>query len=145
MAGNTAPIFSKAGAIGLNGAATLGTAIITSTDYTGTGANHAVVFTADATNGGFVQRLRFKALGTNAVAVARIFINNGAANTTAANNSFYGEISLPATTQTGTAATVDLDYPLNIALPAGYRIVVGITAGANLASGWAVTTIAGAY
>lgn len=143
MAGNITPIFSKAGAIGLNGAVTLGTTIVS--DYNGTGANNAVVFTADATNGGFVQRIRLKALGTNAVAVARIYINNGGVNTAAANNSFYGEISLPATTASTTTATVDVDYPLNFALPAGYRIVCGISAAAALASGWAVTTIAGSY
>lgn len=140
---NNDPIFSRSAAIGLNAGATLGTAIVS--DYNGTGANNAVVFTADATNGGFVQRIRFKALGTNAASVARIYINNGSTNTTAANNSFYGEISLPATTASTTAATPDVDYPINFPLPAGYRIVIGISAAANLASGWAVTTIAGAY
>lgn len=140
---NASPIFSKEGAIGLNAGATLGTAIVS--DYNGTGTNNAVVFTADATNGGFVQRLRFKALGTNAVSVARIYINNGSANSSSGNNTFYGEISLPSTTASTTAATVDIDYPLNFALPAGYRIVVGISAASTLASGWAVTTIAGAY
>lgn len=144
MAANTSPIYSKQGAIGLNGASTLGTGVVT--DYNGTGANNAIVFTADATNGGFVQRLRFKALGANATAaVARIYINNGSVNTTAANNSFYGELSLPITTASTTAATVDLDYPMNVPLPAGYRIVVGISSSANLGTGWAVTTIAGAY
>lgn len=140
MAANISPIFSKAGAIGLG---TGITAVVT--DYDGTGANNVVIFTADATNGGFVQRIRFKAKGTNAVAVARIYINNGAANTTAANNSFYGELSLPATTASTTAATVDIDYPMNFALPAGYRLVVGISASTTLASGWVPTTIAGAY
>lgn len=143
MAANTAPIFSKQGAISLNAGATLGTAIVS--DYNGTGANNAVIFTADATNGGFIQRLRFKALGTNNVSVARIYFNNGSANTTASNNTFYGEISLPATTSSATAATADIDYPINVALPPGYRIVVGISASANLTNGWSVTTIAGAY
>ena len=143
MAGNTAPIYSKAGAIGLNGASTLGTAIVS--DYNGTGANNAIVFAADATNGGLVQRIRFKALGTNAVAVARIYLNNGSTNTTATNNTFYGEISLPATTASTTAATVDVDYPMGIALPPGYRIVIGISATTTLASGWVPTVIAGAY
>ena len=143
MAGNPNPIYSRVGAIGLNAGATLGTTIVS--DYNGTGANNAVVFTADATNGGFVQRLRFKALGTNNVSVARIYFNNGSTNTTAANNSFYGEISLPSTTGTATAATVDVDYPINVALPPAYRVVVGISAGAALANGWAVTTIAGSY
>jgi hypothetical protein len=143
MAANPNPIYSRVGAVGVNGAATLGTAIVS--DYNGTGANNAIVFTADATNGGFVQRIRLKALGTNAIAVLRVYINNGSVNTTAANNSFYGEISLPATTASTTTATVDIDYPLNFALPPGYRLVCGISAAANLATGWAVTTIAGAY
>jgi hypothetical protein len=137
---NTAPIFSLAGAVSLGTAIT---AVVT--DYTGAGANNVVVFTANATNGGFVQRIRFKAVGTNAVAVARIYLNNGSANTTAANNTFYGELSLPSTSASTTAATVDIDYPLNFALPAGYRIVVGISATTTLASGWTPTVIAGSY
>jgi len=140
MAANTAPIYSISGAIGLN---TGITAIVT--DYDGTGANNVIVFTANATNGGFVQRVRFKAKGTNAVSVARIYINNGSSNTTASNNSFYGEISLPSTTASTTSATIDVDYPLNFALPAGYRIVLGISAGTTLAAGWVPTVIAGAY
>lgn len=143
MAANSDPIFSKAGAIGLAGGTGIGTAIVS--DYDGTGANNVVIFTADATNGGFIQRLRLKAKGTNAVSVARIYINNGSANTTATNNSFYGELSLPATTAITTAATVDVDYPMNFAIPAGYKIVVGISAASALATGWSVTTIAGAY
>jgi len=140
MAGNATPIFSKAGAISLGSGIT---AVIT--DYDGTGGNNVVAFTADATNGGYVQRIRFKAKGTNAISVARIFLNNGSSNSTAANNTFYGEVSLPATTAITTAATVDIDYPMNIALPAGYRIVIGISAATTLASGWVPTVIAGAY
>ena len=140
MAGNINPIYSRIGAISLGSAIT---AVVT--DYLGTGVNNVVAFTADATNGGFIQRIRFKAAGTNAVAVARIYINNGSTNTTATNNTFYGEISLPATTASTTAATVDVDYPINVALPPGYRIVIGISAATTLASGWVPTVIAGAY
>jgi hypothetical protein len=144
MAGNNAPIFSRVGAIGLNAGATLGTTQVQ--DYLGTNAATAAVFTADATNGGYVQRLRFKATGaTGTAAVARIFINNGSINTTAANNSFYGEISLPIVSISSTAATVDIDYPINIALPPAYRILVNIGSSTNLTAGWAVTAIAGAY
>ena len=143
MAGNQAPIFSKVGAIGLSGGTALGTSIIS--DYNGTGANYVTAFTADATNGGFIQRLRFKALGTNNASVARIFINNGSSAGTATNNSFYGEISLPGTTASTTSGTSDADYPINIALPPGYKIIVGISAAAALASGWSVTAIAGSY
>ena len=141
MAGNTTPIFSRIGAIGGIGSTTLAT--VSAADYTGVGAQNILVFTSDATNGGFVQRIRLKAIGTNVAAVARIYINNGSTNGTAANNVFYGEISLPATTAATTAATVDVDYPLNIALPAGYKLYVGL--GATVAAGWVVSVIAGAY
>jgi hypothetical protein len=77
--------------------------------------------------------------------VARVYFNNGSTNGTATNNTFYGEISLPATTASTTSATVDVDYPINVALPAGYRIIIGISATTTLASGWVPTVIAGAY
>lgn len=140
MPGNASPIYSRVGAISLGSGIT---AVVT--DYDGTGVNNVVAFTADATNGGYVQRIRFKAKGTNAIAVARIYINNGSTNTTATNNTFYGELSLPATTASTTAATAEVDYPMNMALPPGYRIVIGISAVTTLASGWVPTVIAGAY
>lgn len=247
MAGNAAPIYSRVADI--QGGDVITTA---SADYTGQGILNASVFTADATNGGFVQRLRFKALGTNVATVARIYINNGqgrlvssvsavsgtptgtpsssggtlqtgtyfakivavdqygiptAASTETAsvsvtgptgsiswawtavtgavsyrvyvgpvtggqvsyftsstnsftqttavgvrdnlstgvnnNNSFYGEVSLPATTATNTAATTDIDYPMNLALPPSYRIIVGNAT--TVAAGWQVMAIGGAY
>ena len=141
MPGNTTPIFSKAGAIGGIGSTTLTTA---TGDYTGAGGNNILIFTSDATNGGFVQRIRLKAIGTNVATVLRVYINNGTgSNGTATNNVFYGEVSLPATTASTTAATVDIDYPLNIALPAGYKLYVGL--GATVAAGWVATVVAGAY
>jgi len=113
-------------------------------DYTGATATHnKLVFTADATDGGFIARLRFKAIGTNVASVARIFLNNGSANTTAANNSFYGEVTLPATTAINTAATIEIDYPMNFALPPGFRIYVGIAT--TVAAGWVCTPIGGEY
>lgn len=140
MPGNANPIYSRVGAISLGAGIT---AVVT--DYDGTGVNNVVAFTADATNGGYVQRIRFKAKGTNAIAVARIYFNNGSTNGTATNNTFYGEVSLPATTAVTTAATAEVDYPINVALPPGYRIVIGISAATTLASGWVPTVIAGAY
>lgn len=249
MAGNSTPIFSRVGDI--QGGVTLTTA---ANDYTGQGINNAIVYQADPTNGGFLQRLRFKAIGANTSAtVARIYINEGyvplaptasaptfSTNTTATtggtltagtyyakvqsidqwgapsamstessqattgststitwnwnavanavsyrvfvgpatnsqviyfpattnsytqttatinlatnlpaqgnpadfltNNLFYGEMALPITSATTTA---DFDYPLNIALPPGYHIVVGLTTTA--AAGWVVTAIGGKY
>jgi hypothetical protein len=105
-----------------------------------------VVFNADATNGGYVQRIRFKSVGSNSTAsVARIYLNNGSTNATAANNTFFGEISLPAVTVSATAATVDVDYPMNLAIPPAYRIVIGISSSFPLGGGWIPTVVAGAY
>ena len=148
MAGNTAPIFSRNGNIASTtpaGSTPMGTggAAFSGSDYNGnTAATCLLAFTADATNGSFVSKLRFKALGTNVAAVARIFINNGSSQTVTTNNFFYGELSLPVTTASTSAATIDLEYPLNIILPAGYKIYVGVTA---CAAGWVATAIAGNY
>lgn len=247
MAANTAPIFSRIGDYGSSPVLTLAAA-----DYTGQGVNNVPVYAADATNGSFVQRLRFKALGTNTASVARIYINNGrghlaasisavsgtptgtpsasggtlqtgsyfakiyavdqygavtAASTETAsisvtgptgsiafawtavtgavsykivvgmatgaerhlftsstnaftmtgpgttdfessdvagtNNAFFGEVSLPATTAIATAATIDIDYPMNVPLPPGYRLICGL--GTAVAAGWVVNVVAGRY
>ena len=144
MPANTDPIYSKQGDVSSNATTGMATGMVTATgDYTGVSANHVLVFTADATNGGYIQRLRFKATGTNTASVARIYLNNGSANTTASNNSFYGELGLPATTAINTTSTVDIDYPMNFALPAGFRIYVGL--GTTVAAGWVCTPIAGKY
>lgn len=145
MPANIEPIYSRLGDVSTDGTTGMAQTFTTAAaDYDGTTATHnKVVFTADATNGGFIQRLRFKAKGTNTASVARIFINNGSTPATAANNSFYGEITLPATTASAVAATMDLDYNLNIALPAGFKILVGL--GTTVAAGWVCSPIAGKY
>lgn len=145
---NQQPIYTKQGEVSANAgivttAAMASTLTTAAADYTGISASNKLVFTADATNGGYVQRIRFKALGTNVATVARIYINNGGVNTVAANNSFYGEQSLPATTIIATAGTADIDYPLNMAINPGFTIYVGL--GTTVAAGWAVSAIGGKY
>lgn len=250
---NIQPIFSRVSDI--QGGAILITA---AADYSGQNVFNTVVFTSDATNGGYVQRLRFKSLGTNVTTVARVYINNGSGvnapssnvpqNLTGApsgsggvlltsnlvakvasidqwgvpsafssesanvavtgptgsvawncnassnsntyvlivgktpgseersftvvgantytqtgvpasanhvssiatysvaqlyNNYFYGEVSLPATTASASAPTQDIDYPLNLALPPGYTILVGL--GTTVATGWSVIALGGKY
>jgi hypothetical protein len=259
MAGNQNPIYTRVARI----SDTANAISLVANDFTGYGLNNFSVFTADKTNGSYVQKLRFKALGTTQATVARIFLNNGlsaranvcgaatgltgtpqttggtlatgtyigkvytvdpwgawstntaevtvnttgptaridwfwTANTGAnnyilsvgartsepqaafananasyqmttlrdatnflagvgegmfntpggfspnLNNTFYGEVSLPAVTAVATAATIDVDYPMNIALPPGYKILVGLGTG-QTNSGWDVTVIAGDY
>jgi hypothetical protein len=100
------------------------------------------VFTASAT-GRYVQRIRFKPLGTNVATVARVWINNGSSNTTAANNTYWDDISLPATTVSEVSAQPTFELPLNMALPAGYKIMV--TLGTAVAAGYTITVIGGKY
>jgi len=146
MAGNNLALYSRVGAVGWT---PTGTAANTAKDGTGT---VATVFTADATNGGRVERIRFMALGANVATVARIFINNGSVNTTAANNSLIAEITLPATTLSQTAAVLLQELPqiggadqtsFPFVLPPGYKI--NVTIGTAVATGYAVTVFGGAY
>lgn len=144
MPGNNDPIYSKEGEVANNLTTGMNQLVLAAApDYTGIDADVSLIFTADATNGSYVQRIRFKAGGTNIATVARIYINNGSTPATATNNQFYGEVSLPATTAIATAATVEIDYPMNFALPAGFRLYFGL--GTAVAAGWVASVIGGNY
>ncbi|MBE2242379.1 MAG: hypothetical protein IAE86_06475 [Burkholderiaceae bacterium] len=136
MAANTAPIYSKVGVIAW---ATL-TAANTAKDGTGT---TGTIFTADATNGGRVEKVKVRALGTNVATVLRIFINNGSSSATAANNTLFMEVTCAATTLSEVAALADIEVLLNLVLPPGYKLLVAI--GTTVAAGLAVTAVGGAY
>lgn len=144
MPANSDPMLSRLGDVSNNGTTAFGAAMVTATaDYTGQSANHVLCFTADATNGGFVQKLRLIAIGTNVATVVRIYINNGSTNATAANNVIYEQQSLPATTASNTVATINIDIPLNIALNPGFRIYAGVAT--TVASGWVPVAVGGKY
>lgn len=144
MPANVAPIYTLKGDVSNNAGTGMNQAVTAAAnDYTGIGANNSLAFTADATNGSFIQKLRFKPIGTNVASVARIFINNGLTNATAANNTFFGEISLPATTISAVTALIEIDYPLNLVLPPGFRIYFGL--GTGVAAGWVCTPVGGVY
>ena len=138
MAGNSTPIFSKVGDIQwINGIATANT----TTDLTA-GTSY-LAFTAEATNGGYVQKVRFRSLGTNVATVARIWLNNGSATTSAVNNTLLDEISLAATSVSQTAALAIYEIPLNVALPPGYKLY--ITIGTTIAAGYDAIVFGGKY
>lgn len=140
MPANTSAIYSRVADIQWG---TLITAANTAKDGTGT---VVTIFTADATNGGRVERIKARAAGTNTASVLRIFINNGSTNATAANNSLYAEVTLTSTTLSEVAAVTDpcvgiLDFPL--VLPPGYKL--NITIGTTVAAGYYVTAVGGKY
>lgn len=138
MPGNTAPIYTRVPQISWG--PTVLTAANTAKDGTGT---VLTAFTADATNGGYVQKIRFRPVGSNVATVARVFINNGATNATPANNILFDEITLSATTLSEVAALQNYELPLNFALPPGYKI--NVTIGTTVAAGYFVSVIGGAY
>ena len=144
MAANTDPIFSKQGNLSQNASTTMNQAITAAAnDFTGAGANNSLVFTAGS-NGALLRSLRIKAAGTNVASVLRIFINNGSTPGTASNNTFFGEIPLPATTANAAGVTgPDMDYPMNIALDPSFRVYVGL--GTAVSGGWVVTPNGGQY
>lgn len=139
MAINNKPIFTGTAQISWTNSVTTANTTI---DLT-TGTIYGPIFTANATNGGYVQKIRFRALGTNVATVARVWINNGAATGSAANNTLFDEISLPATTVSQTSALANFELPLNFALPAGYTIYV--TLGTAVAAGYDVSVVGGSY
>jgi hypothetical protein len=140
MAANTLPIYTRLGDV--QWTTTPMTALNATTDLT-TGTIY-LAFTADATEGGYVQRIRFKAvLSTNTATVARVWLNNGLTTATAANNVLIDEISLPTATASSTAALPVYELPLNFAMPPGYTIY--ITLGTAVTGGWKASVIGGKY
>jgi hypothetical protein len=133
---NTKPIYSSVPIINWGTVATANTA----KDGTGT---VVTVFTADASNGGRIEKLKIRAAGTNVATVLRVFINNGSSNATPANNTLYTEATIAATTLSEVAALADTEIALALALPAGYKI--NITIGTTVAAGLAVTGVGGKY
>ena len=139
MSANIQPIYSKIADIQWS------TEIVQSANTTTTLTSGTIypIFTADTTNGGYVQRVRFRPLGSNVATVARIWINNGSITTTAENNSLWDEISFPIITVSQTAAQATYELPLNFPLPPSYRLY--ITLGTVVAAGFDVTVIGGKY
>lgn len=147
MAQNTSPIFPLVPEVlWVSGtAATAGTPGLTAnttTDLTA-GTIYGPIFTADATDGSRLDFIKVRSLGTNLATVIRIWINNGAATTTAANNTLYLERTFLATTVSQTAELPDIILPLNISLPAGYRVYA--TFGTAVAAGFHLTAVGGDY
>lgn len=137
MAANKQPIYSRVGDIQW---AVAITAANTAMDGTGT---VTTVFQADATEGGYVNYIKFKAAGSNVATVARIFLNNNGTNATASNNVLIGEVTLATTTASNTAALPEYTYALNMALPPSYKI--NVTLGTAVSAGWIPSVVGGKY
>ena len=117
----------------------------------GTDADVKLVFTAEATDGSFLQRLIAQPISssgstTTSAATLRIYMNNGSTVGTAANNQLIKEWSLAAiaVNVAGTTASIGYELPINFQLAPGYAIYVGITAFAANTQ-WNITSVHGDY
>jgi len=145
MAANTAPIYSIAGDVtsvaALNSGLVVGPTANTALDGTGT---LYKAFTA-GTNGSYLQKIRFRPVGSPAATVCRVFISSST-STSATNTWLYDEITLPAVTLSQTAASSVFELPLNFALNASYLLYVTFgTSTGSTGTGYSVVTIAGDY
>ena len=114
----------------------LSTAMTNTKAYDGTdtaGTALALVYTVGA-NGGRVDKIKVMPSGTNGAAPStastatalRVFVNNGSANTTAGNNTLVADLTVATFTPSAVASVPGYEIPLNLVLPAGYKIYVGI-------------------
>jgi hypothetical protein len=135
MSANTAAIFP------LTPKVSWGTVITANTAMDGTG-TVVTLYTAGS-NGSRLDTIKVRNQGTSVATVLRLFINNGAATTTATNNSLYYESTIPAATLTQTAAIPDIEIPMDLALPSGYKITA--TIGTTTAFALSITAVGGDY
>ena len=145
MAANTAPIYSIAGHVESvafdNTGLIVGPTANTALDGTGTLYKG---FTA-GTNGSYLQKIRFRPVGSPAATVCRVFISSST-TTNATNTWLYDEITLPSVTLSQTASSSVFELPLNFALPASYLLYFTFgTSTGSAGTGYSVVTIAGDY
>lgn len=142
MPANTEPIFTKAPDIQWIESATAANNTIDITSGTS-----YLIYTADATNGGYVDELRVKVNPANnsAATVVRFWLNNGSTTGTAANSAIVGELSLPATIASATAPLPEFSYPVKKALPAGYKIYATMGTAVGGSCELTITAFAGKY
>lgn len=151
MASNTDPIYSRTS--DFQGSALITTAASVVFDISGTiGTDIYKVYTSDATNGGFVQRVRFKYAAngttTSVGAVMRVWISSVSSGTPTIGTQawFWDEIALPATGALATTTVTPIyEVPFAIALPPSYSILCKITVSQSASTGWLATVIAGKY
>ncbi len=137
MVQNVEPIFPRVPKVDWTGAILTG-----NTTKDGASGTVTLAFTAGA-NGAFVELITGLPLGTNVASLARVFLNNGLAPITAANNTLIGQIGLPLVTNSETAEVATVALNLNRAIPPGYRIYIVIAT--TVASGWNFTVWGGDY
>lgn len=129
MAANTSPIFTDTPQNWFSDANI--TTANTTTDLTS--GTIYLLATAGA-DGARFDRLYLQPIGTNTASVARLWLNNGSATGTAANNRWFLDVSLPASTNSNVASIPAVIVELNLTVQQGYRLY--LTLGTTVAAGY---------
>jgi hypothetical protein len=150
MAGNTdllvskvadiqaAPLINAVAAVLYNASGTIGTDVYK-------------VWQADATNGGFLQRVRVKyvanATTTSNACIMKLYISSAASGAVTDTNSwFFDEIVIAATgALTTTASSNAWEVPFGFALPPNYTVLAKITVAQPANCGFIAMGIGGKY
>lgn len=150
MAQNQSPIFTKIPVVSFG--TLTGNIGLTRSDGVGTiGTDIFKMFTADATDGSFVSKVRICAAATTSTSmtasVIRIYISSITSGaTTAADTVLYAEVAVAALAAAHTSnATNYYEVPFNIALPPSYTILASIDDNLAANTRWQFLTIAGDY
>ena len=148
MGGNAQPQFTRQGAIN----SVLVTAANTSSQGGGTiGTDTFLAFTADATNGSFVDTVRWiptaTAATTTTATVGRVYACSLASGAvTSATMHLLAEVTLPAIAADNASTPVYAnDVPIGIRLPAGWTILVQCNAAPAANTAWRAVVIGGDY
>jgi hypothetical protein len=147
MPANTNPIYSalgRADSIAANDSGNVA-GVVANTVLNGSGFMQKA-FTANTSNGSYVQKMRFRPVNSPAGTVARVFVSSNSTAVSSTATWLFDEITLPAVTLSQTAATSVFELPLNFAMPPNYALWVtfGTSTGTS-GNGYSVVTIAGDY
>lgn len=151
MAANTAPIFTDVPVIG-RGLWNASSTANTDSDGSGTIGTDMILLITGATDGTFINKVRFSPAATAAAtattaSVHRLFLSTQASGaTTSANTSLIAEISAPnQTAAQTTAAIMALDIPLGFYIPSGVTLLWSMHHAAAANTLWHAVAFAGAY
>ena len=137
---NTSPIFSLTGLIQRSSIVSGITALATSngtaaTGISGTSGEMIVVATGDATNGSYLQRIRFRWTGSTSTSAAtspvvRLYVSTVSSGATTSSNTYCIEeiVMGVQTAASATVATFPYDVALNFILPAGSFLLASVSA-----------------
>ena len=145
---NIQPRFTKLGDV----ASVLITAGNTSSQGGGTiGTDIFLAFTADATNGSYIEKVRLIATATTptptTATVARIFLSTQSSGATSSANTYLiAEVTLPAVAaDNASAAIYPFDVPLGFSVPAGMNVLVTTHASPAANTAWRAVVFGGDY